>query len=56
MDFSFFLTDNKSGYKTKESWFKTNHPKTYDDIISYTSKLNITIPTFKEKYGFTLIH
>jgi hypothetical protein len=52
MDFSFFLTDNKSGYKTKESWFKTNHPKTYDDIISYTSKLNITIPTFKEKIWF----
>ena len=22
MDFSFFMTDKKSGYKTKESWLK----------------------------------
>ena len=26
MDFSFFITNNKSGYKTKENWFKTNYP------------------------------
>jgi hypothetical protein len=49
MDFSFFLTENKSGFKTKEKWFKTNHPDVYTSIIDYCHNLNIDIPTFKEK-------
>ena len=52
MDFSFFLTDNKSGYKTKEKWFQTNHPVIYNEIITYCSNLNIEIPSFKEKIFF----
>lgn len=52
MDFSFFMVDNKSGYKTKEKWFQSNHPDIYDEIIRYSDKLNITIPSFKEKIWF----
>jgi hypothetical protein len=52
MDFSFFITDNKSGYKTKEKWFKENHPTIYNDIISYVSNLDISISSFKEKIWF----
>ena len=33
MDFSFFTTDNKSGHKTKETWFSKNYPKEYSEII-----------------------
>jgi hypothetical protein len=29
MDFSFFITDNKSGHKTKETWFSKNYPEEY---------------------------
>jgi hypothetical protein len=48
MDFSFFLTNNKSGYKTKEEWLSKNHPELYQNIINFTinSKVNLT---FKEK-------
>lgn len=50
MDFSFFTTDNKSGHKTKESWFSKNHPDEYGKIISYCEKH--PIKTFKEKIWF----
>lgn len=41
MDFSVFITNNKSGYKTKENWFKANYPVEYDEIVNYSSKINI---------------
>jgi hypothetical protein len=50
MDFSFFIVNNKSGYKTKESWFSINYPEEYQKIIQYTS--NIDLKTFKEKIWF----
>ena len=51
MDFSFFRIDNKSGYKTKESWFKKNYPEEYSQIIEYASKIDLTF-SFKEKIWF----
>lgn len=51
MDFSFFTTDNKSGYKTKESWLKKNHKSLYDDIIEYASTISTEL-SFKEKIWF----
>jgi hypothetical protein len=51
MDFSFFLTDNKSGYKTNEKWFSKNHSEVYSQIIDYSSKINIEL-CFKEKIWF----
>ena len=51
MDFSFFITNNKSGYKTKENWFKTNYPIEYDEIVSYSSKIDLNL-SFKEKIWF----
>ena len=50
MDFSFFTTNNKSGYKTKESWFSKNHPEEYQKILDYTSKSSLN--SFKEKIWF----
>lgn len=50
MDFSFFTTNNKSGYKTKESWFSKNYPEEYQKIIQYTS--NFDLKSFKEKIWF----
>ena len=50
MDFLYFITNNKSGHKTKESWFSKNHSDEYEKIISYCSKFEI--PTFKEKIWF----
>lgn len=35
----FFTTDNKSGYKTKESFLKNNHNDLYEKIINYTTHL-----------------
>lgn len=52
MDFSFFITDNKSGHKTKESWFSKNHPKVYNDIILYCTKFLPINSSFKEKIWF----
>ena len=43
MDFSFFTTNNKSGYKTNEPWFMKNYPQEYQEIIDYTSKINFII-------------
>ena len=53
MNFSFFTTDNKSGYKTKEKWFLTNHPDEYNKIIQYSSKIPLDL-NFKEKIWFFL--
>jgi len=50
MDFSFFITNNKSGHKTREKWFSKNHKSEYDKIISYCEKFNLQ--TFKEKIWF----
>ena len=51
MDFSFFTTDNKSGYKTTEKWLSKNHPQLYNSIIDYSNGLNIEL-NFKEKIWF----
>lgn len=34
---NFFTIDNKSGYKTKESFLKKNHNDLYYEILNYTS-------------------
>lgn len=52
MDFSFFIVDNKSGYKTKESWFSKNNPKEYINIINYCQKYLKSDSSFKEKIWF----
>jgi hypothetical protein len=51
MDFSFFTTDNKSGYKTRETWLIKNQPDLHHSIIDYCSKLSFELP-FKEKIYF----
>lgn len=51
MDFSFFTIDNKSGYKTKESWLKNNQPELYSTILKYSENIQQDI-TFKEKIYF----
>lgn len=51
MDFSFFTTDNKSGYKTKESWLKKNQKELYDKIINH-NKTSLKDISFKEKIWF----
>lgn len=51
MDFSFFVIDNKSGYKTTEKWLSKNHIDLYNNIISYSTPLNLDL-NFKEKIWF----
>lgn len=51
MDFYFFTTDNKSGYKTNEKWFSKNYPDEYTKIIEYSRGINLELP-FKEKIWF----
>jgi len=51
MDFSFFTTNNKSGYKTQEKWIRNNHPDLYVKIIEYSKDLSIGL-NFKEKIWF----
>jgi hypothetical protein len=51
MDFSFFTTDNKSGYKTNEKWLEKNQPELYNKIISYSNSTQPDI-NFKEKIYF----
>jgi hypothetical protein len=51
MDFSFFLIDNKSGYKTREKWLSKNHPDLYKQIIDYSSSFDLNL-SFKEKIWF----
>jgi hypothetical protein len=48
MEFSFFTTDNKSGYKSTEKWFSKNYPEEYNKIIQHSVKYSIG-ETFKEK-------
>ena len=51
MEFSFFLTDNKTGYKTRDKWLKTNYPEDYDKIINYSTSIKLDL-SFKEKIWF----
>lgn len=51
MDFNYFLTDNKSGHKTKEQWFSKNHLEEYKKIIDYSLNINLEL-NFKEKIWF----
>jgi len=51
MDFSFFTTDNKSGYKTREKWFSKNYPEEYEKIINNAKFINLDL-SFKEKIYF----
>jgi len=55
MDFSFFIEDNKSGYKTREIWFSKNHPDVYLKIIDYITPINLEL-SFKEKIWFYYNH
>jgi hypothetical protein len=48
MEFSFFTTDNKSGYKSTEKWFSKNYAEEYNKIIQHSVEYNIG-DTFKEK-------
>jgi hypothetical protein len=51
MDFSFFTTDNKSGYKTNEKWLKHHQPELYNKIINYSKEFKYDL-SFKEKIWF----
>lgn len=51
MEISFFTTNNKSGYKTREKWFSSNYPKEYSEINQYVEELGIEM-SFKEKIYF----
>jgi hypothetical protein len=51
MDFNFFITENKSGYKTREKWLSKNHPDLYNNIIQYCDDLKLNL-SFKEKIWF----
>ena len=52
MELSFFTTNNKSGHKTKESWFIKNYPKEHDIIINYCDNKISKESSFKEKIWF----
>ena len=52
MEFSFFTTDNKSGFKTQEKWFSKNFPDEYEKINEYSNSLSIVLLGFKEKIWF----
>ncbi len=45
----FFVTDNKSGYKTREVWVKKNKPNMYEEIKSFVSDNNLNVNSFKEE-------
>jgi hypothetical protein len=51
MDFSFFTTNNKSGYKTNEKWLKKNHPELFHQIIEFSKNFELNL-NFKEKIWF----
>jgi hypothetical protein len=51
MDFTFFITDNKSGYKSTEKWLSKNHPNLYKQINDYSSNISLNL-NFKEKIWF----
>ena len=44
----FFIENNNSGAKTKESFLKKNYPELYLDIVNYTNNDLINLP-FKQK-------
>jgi hypothetical protein len=48
MDFSFFTTDNKSGYKTTEKWVSKNLPELFNSIINFSIQSE-SIISFKER-------
>ena len=50
MDFSFFTTNNKSGYKTNEKWLKKNYPDLYGKIMGHP--INEEEIPFKERIYF----
>lgn len=51
MEFSFFTTNNASGYKTNEKWLRKNHAELYQSIIDYSSNIDLDL-NFKEKIWF----
>lgn len=51
MDINFFLTDNKSGYKTNEKWFSKNYNEQYLEINKYCDIIGLKM-NFKEKIWF----
>lgn len=51
MNMEFFLTNNKSGYKTTEKWFSKNHSDEYQNILNYCSDIKLNL-NFKEKIWF----
>jgi hypothetical protein len=51
MDFTFFITDNKSGYKTNEEWVFKNYPTLHKKIIDHSINLPLNL-NFKEKIWF----
>lgn len=52
MDFSFFMIDNKSGYKTKEIWLSKNFPNLHKEITDYCRDVEVEFSSFKEKIWF----
>ena len=50
----FFIENNNSGAKTKESFLKKNYPELYLDIINYTNNDLINLPFIQKipKVGF----
>lgn len=49
MEFIFFKTDNKSGYKTRENWLKKNYPEDYEKIMTFSKGIDCS---FKERIWF----
>lgn len=49
MEFSFFTTGNKSGYKTNERWLGKNHPEELGKILTYSNDKIPNSSTIKEK-------
>ena len=41
---NFFITDNKSGWKTKPNTLKKREPELYSEIIKYGDKNNLDVP------------
>ena len=52
MEFSFFITDNKSGYKTNLKWLEKNHPDELNLILNYCQNKLPDNSTLKEKIWF----
>ena len=41
---NFFITDNKSGWKTKSNVLKKREPKLYEEVVGYGDKNNLDLP------------